>query len=239
MDMAKYIGETTEYDKKQEVERRKVKSWLKSVSAFANGSGGCLLFGIADDDPRRLAGAVEEALYGAFDAGHTCVSGNEVSQRISRLLGAGGMIDRALAEAEARGCFLRRADHLHAPGPYVMEYGIAESIAQRAARPESLLNHGALAALLALFSIKYLVDQVVLGVVLNLLASGITGFLFDQLIQPNSATLNAAPQLPRVTLKPLSRLRAWLSWKSSSWGIGLALGPEPVGLSAPPLPLPR
>lgn len=35
--MAKYIGETTEYDKKQEVERRKVKSWLKSVSAFANG----------------------------------------------------------------------------------------------------------------------------------------------------------------------------------------------------------
>ena len=27
--MAKYIGETTEYDKKQEVERRKVKSWLK------------------------------------------------------------------------------------------------------------------------------------------------------------------------------------------------------------------
>ena len=50
MDMAKYIGETTEYDKKQEVERRKVKSWLKSVSAFANGSGGCLLFGIADDD---------------------------------------------------------------------------------------------------------------------------------------------------------------------------------------------
>ena len=32
--MAKYIGETTEYDKKQEVERRKVKSWLKSVSAL-------------------------------------------------------------------------------------------------------------------------------------------------------------------------------------------------------------
>ena len=50
MDIRKYIGETTEYDKKQEVERRKVKSWLKSVSAFANGAGGCLLFGIADDD---------------------------------------------------------------------------------------------------------------------------------------------------------------------------------------------
>ena len=50
MDIKKYIGETTEYDKKQEVERRKVKSWLKSVSAFANGAGGCLIFGIADND---------------------------------------------------------------------------------------------------------------------------------------------------------------------------------------------
>ena len=50
MDIQKYIGEATEYDKKQEVERRKVKNWLKSVSAFANGAGGCLLFGVSDDD---------------------------------------------------------------------------------------------------------------------------------------------------------------------------------------------
>ena len=40
----------------------------------------------------------------------------------------------------------------------------------------------AMAALLALFSINYLVNQVVLGVVLNLLAVGVTGFLFDQLV---------------------------------------------------------
>ncbi len=50
MDIKKFIGETTEYDKKREVEHRKVKNWLKSISAFANGDGGCLLFGIADDD---------------------------------------------------------------------------------------------------------------------------------------------------------------------------------------------
>ena len=50
MDIKKYIGEATEYDKKQEVERRKVKSWLKSVSAFANGAGGCLIFGVSDDE---------------------------------------------------------------------------------------------------------------------------------------------------------------------------------------------
>ena len=51
----------------------------------------------------------------------------------------------------------------------------------------------AMAALLALFSINYLVNQVVLGVVLNLLAVGVTGFLFDQLVQPASAEYNNAP----------------------------------------------
>ena len=45
-----FIGETTHYDKKRDVERKKSKHWLKSVSAFANTEGGILLFGIADDD---------------------------------------------------------------------------------------------------------------------------------------------------------------------------------------------
>ena len=36
------IGEATEYDKKRSVERKQVKSWLKSVSAFANSIGGTL-----------------------------------------------------------------------------------------------------------------------------------------------------------------------------------------------------
>ena len=48
--LSKFIGESTEYDKKQAVEKRKVKSWLKSVSAFANTDGGVLIFGITDDD---------------------------------------------------------------------------------------------------------------------------------------------------------------------------------------------
>jgi simple sugar transport system permease protein len=59
-------------------------------------------------------------------------------------------------------------------------------------------------ALLALFAIKYLVDQVVLGVVINLLASGLTGFLFDQLVQPNSSELNASPIMSTIPLGPLA-----------------------------------
>lgn len=43
------IGETTKYDKKREVEKKRPKSWLKSVSAFANTAGGVLIFGVADD----------------------------------------------------------------------------------------------------------------------------------------------------------------------------------------------
>lgn len=39
MKISELIGETTEYDKKRDVEMRKPKSWLKSVSAFANGTG--------------------------------------------------------------------------------------------------------------------------------------------------------------------------------------------------------
>ena len=45
-----FIGEATSYDKKQMLEIKRPKSWLKSVSAFANGEGGTLIFGISDDD---------------------------------------------------------------------------------------------------------------------------------------------------------------------------------------------
>ena len=50
VDILKLIGEATTYDKKEKIERNKSKSWLKSVSAFANGEGGTLIFGISDDN---------------------------------------------------------------------------------------------------------------------------------------------------------------------------------------------
>ena len=49
-DIKQLIGETTEYDKKAALETRKPKSWCKSVSAFANGIGGSLIWGITDDN---------------------------------------------------------------------------------------------------------------------------------------------------------------------------------------------
>lgn len=50
MDIKNFIGEATEYDKKVALEEKKPKSWLKSVSAFANGSGGMLIFGVSNDN---------------------------------------------------------------------------------------------------------------------------------------------------------------------------------------------
>ena len=50
----KWIAEATECDFKVALEIKKPKSWLKSVSAFANGIGGTLIFGI--DDNRNVVG---------------------------------------------------------------------------------------------------------------------------------------------------------------------------------------
>ena len=50
MDLSKYIGEATSYDKKEKLEINKPKSCLKSVSAFANGRGGKLIFGVKEDN---------------------------------------------------------------------------------------------------------------------------------------------------------------------------------------------
>lgn len=75
-----------------------------------------------------------------------------------------------------------------------------------AAMVAAMLAGLAMAALLAVFSINYLVNQVVLGVVLNLLAVGITGFLFDQLVQPASETYNSAPVLSPIAIPGLSQI---------------------------------
>ena len=49
-----FIAEATECDFKVAVEKKRPKSWLKSVSAFSNGIGGTLLFGV--DDNKNIIG---------------------------------------------------------------------------------------------------------------------------------------------------------------------------------------
>ena len=53
------------------------------------------------------------------------------------------------------------------------------------------------AFVLAAFSIKYLVDQVIVGVVLNVLVTGLTGFLYGALLVPNEEFLNRPVRFTR------------------------------------------
>jgi ABC-type uncharacterized transport system permease subunit len=57
---------------------------------------------------------------------------------------------------------------------------------------------------LALFSIKYLVNQIIVGVVLNVLVSGVTGFLFSTVMQADKATFNSPGRLPIIDIPVLS-----------------------------------
>ncbi|PZF25597.1 ABC transporter permease [Curtobacterium sp. MCLR17_045] len=59
---------------------------------------------------------------------------------------------------------------------------------------------------LAAFSIKYLVDQVIVGVVINAFISGLTGFLYSQVLSPNEETLNIGIRFPKVEIPLLHQI---------------------------------
>jgi len=63
-----------------------------------------------------------------------------------------------------------------------------------------------IAAMLAVLAIRFLVDQVVVGIVLNLFALGITGFLYERLMQPDAQKYNQPPAMPTWSIPGLSKI---------------------------------
>jgi ABC-type uncharacterized transport system permease subunit len=61
-------------------------------------------------------------------------------------------------------------------------------------------------ALLAVLSIRYLVDQVVAGIVLNVFALGLTGFLYEQLMAKDQTRYNQPSAVPEWTVPGLSKI---------------------------------
>lgn len=98
-----------------------------------------------------------------------------------------------------------------------------------------------MAGILALFTLRYLVDHVIIGVVINLLASGLTGFIYQQLVAKNLAAygtvqpmqawripgLESIPFLGPIlfTQKPLTYLGivavplVWFLLFRTTWGL--------------------
>ncbi len=62
----------------------------------------------------------------------------------------------------------------------------------------------AVSMVLAVFSIKYLVNQIIVGVVLNVLVSGLTGFLFGTVMAPNKDQFNTPGRLDILPIPLLS-----------------------------------
>lgn len=60
--------------------------------------------------------------------------------------------------------------------------------------------------LLALFSIKYRVDQIIVGVVLNVLVIGLTNYLFSTVLTQNPGGLNSPPRVPVIAIPVLSQI---------------------------------
>lgn len=64
----------------------------------------------------------------------------------------------------------------------------------------AVLVGGLLAAVLAVLAIRYRVDQIIAGVVINIFALGITSFLSSQLLVPNADSLNRVDVLRPIKL---------------------------------------
>lgn len=68
----------------------------------------------------------------------------------------------------------------------------------------AMIGGGLVGAALAVFSIRYWVDQVIVSVVLNVLVTGLTAFLYTELLSPNAATLNSPPRFSPIAIPLLS-----------------------------------
>jgi ABC-type uncharacterized transport system permease subunit len=69
-----------------------------------------------------------------------------------------------------------------------------------------VLTGGLVGALLAVLAIRYRVDQIIVGVVLDVFALGITGFLFDRLLVPYQNTLNSPSIVGPIQIPVLSKI---------------------------------
>jgi ABC-type uncharacterized transport system permease subunit len=68
----------------------------------------------------------------------------------------------------------------------------------------AMITAAGFSAILAVFAVRYLAQQIIVGVVLNVLAIGVTNFLYQQWLTEDGAATNAPGTLPIVSIPFLS-----------------------------------
>jgi simple sugar transport system permease protein len=70
----------------------------------------------------------------------------------------------------------------------------------------AMITAAAFSAVLAVFSVRFLAQQIIVGVVLNVLAIGVTNFLYQQWLTEDAAATNAPGTLPIISIPFLSQI---------------------------------
>jgi general nucleoside transport system permease protein len=163
--------------------RRKTGTWVPVVFSIAVVLA-FLTWAVAGKDlPLTVTGLLQGSLFLAIPLVFGSLSGL-VCERV-------GIINIAIEGQLLSGAFLGAVVATMAGSPYIGL--IAAPIA------------GALVGLLlAWFAISYRVDQIIVGVVLNVLVIGLTSYLYSTVLTENSGTLNSPPRLPVIEIPLLS-----------------------------------
>jgi exodeoxyribonuclease V alpha subunit len=107
-------------------------------------------FGLALDDERRLAAAVEAVMYEKFDEGNTYHERHEVEAALTRLIGK-PEVSSALALAQAHHYVQVIGNRFHALGPYLIEKTVADALQLRLGQEDALVSQVEVEAFLRQF----------------------------------------------------------------------------------------
>ncbi len=108
-------------------------------------------FHISADDPRRLAGALEQAIYRHLARKHTAVAVVDIEATLINLLSpcgkahvdnaeARGLAAKAIASGVTNGAYIKSERNYHLAGVYLMEQHLAERFARMLVVPTLLID---------------------------------------------------------------------------------------------------
>ncbi|MDR1851399.1 MAG: ABC transporter permease [Propionibacteriaceae bacterium] len=141
------------------------------------------------------------------------VGGNEQSLPVTSLLTGALFLSTPLIFGALSGCICEHVGVINVAieGQLLMGAFLAAVVGSVTRNPWlglicAPLAGAFLGALLALFAVRYWVDHIIVGVVLNVLATGLTSYLFSTVLSDNSELFQSAVKLPTWPIPLLSQI---------------------------------